>query len=74
MEGLKMKYFVLNPRSKKAFDMYAMAARASMLAYSNCITEENPQLANELAKWAMDEQRKENENYGRITDGKRDQG
>lgn len=51
MEGLKMKYFVLNPESKSVDDPYAEASRLAMLAYSDRIRRDNPELAEDLRSW-----------------------
>ncbi len=51
MDGLKMKYFVLNPRSKKKNDPYAKASRAAMQKYAESICEENQQLYDDLKVW-----------------------
>jgi len=46
-----MKYFVLNPRSKKDDDIYAHASREAMKAYADVIESENPELAQGLRDW-----------------------
>jgi hypothetical protein len=55
MAGLKMKYFVLNPRSKHAHDPYATASRVAMEAYAKEIRSENPDLAYDLKNWSTEE-------------------
>lgn len=50
--GIKMKYFVLNPRSKDRFDPYAKASWAAMRAYANHIQYEDHKLATDLREWA----------------------
>ena len=52
MDGLKMKYFVLNPRSKITDDSYAEASRKAMRAYARHIGLKNADLCNELLEWA----------------------
>jgi len=52
MSGLNMKYFVLKP---KGTDAYAKASRAAMNQFSKMIREENPELANDLLDWQMNE-------------------
>jgi hypothetical protein len=65
MEGLKMKYFVLNPHSKNELDIYAEASRKAMRAYARHIKIENEELANDLIKWA-DAESKVNEGIAKI--------
>ena len=48
MEGLKTKYFVLNPEKKGP---YGRASRKAMLAYADTINKSNPALANDLYEW-----------------------
>jgi hypothetical protein len=55
MEGLKMKYFVLNPHSKHAFDIYAEASRKAMRAYARHIKVDNEEFAKELMRWVKTE-------------------
>lgn len=55
MSGLQMKYFVLKPSGD---DKYAEASRKAMRAYSNHIQNENPELAEDLRKWADSEMEK----------------
>lgn len=55
MEGLGMKYFVLNPKSKTKDDMYAQASRRAMVAYADGIKEVNERLAADLYDWAARE-------------------
>lgn len=52
MSGLMMKYFVLKP---SGFDPYAIASRTAMFAYAKAIRKENPDLAKDLADWALRE-------------------
>lgn len=49
--GIECKYFVLNPRSKKADDPYAKASRKAMEAYAREIAGINLGLAENLLRW-----------------------
>lgn len=51
MNGLQMKYFVLNPTKN---DAYGLASRMAILAYATQIYSTNQQLATELRKWVTD--------------------
>ena len=53
--ALKMKYFVLKPRSKGSGDPYAHASRWAMKAYAYSIKKHDPELARELIEWCKDE-------------------
>ena len=53
--GLKMKYFVLKPKSKVANDPYAKASRKAMRVYANTIKSTNSVLADALRDWAKRE-------------------
>lgn len=48
MNGLLMKYFVLNPGKK---DAYGKASRKAMKAFAVSIFDENEDLARDLVKW-----------------------
>ncbi len=48
MNGLQMKYFVLNPTKD---DDYGQASRIALRAYARAIKEENPELSNGLKSW-----------------------
>lgn len=48
MEGLKMKYFVLNPEKRGP---YGRASRKAMLTYADDIQRVNPALASDLRMW-----------------------
>ena len=48
MDGLRMKYFVLNPGKT---DKYGHASRRAMSAYARSINKENPELADDLERW-----------------------
>ena len=50
-DGLKMKYFVLNPTKT---DAYGAASRAAMDAYAESICDTNLDLAEELREWVRD--------------------
>jgi len=58
MDGLIMKYFVLKPKAKSKFDIYAKASQQAMIAYANCIQADNNILAMELSMWAREEAKK----------------
>ena len=58
--ALKMKYFVLKPRSKGPGDPYAHASRWAMKAYADAIELHDPELARELQEWRMDETKRAN--------------
>ena len=53
--ALEMKYFVLNPRSKKIDDEFAEASRKAMRAYARHIYKQDQELAESLEKWANTE-------------------
>lgn len=55
LNGLKCKYFVLNPKSKTPEDAHASASRAAILEYAMCIVGSDPILANNLIEWAEKE-------------------
>jgi hypothetical protein len=48
MEGLKTKYFVLNPEKRGP---YGRASRKAMLAYADAIKKANPALSYDLQDW-----------------------
>ena len=48
MEGLKMKYFVLNPNKK---GWYGKASRMAIKTYAEEIRPENYILAHDLEEW-----------------------
>ncbi len=50
MEGLKLKYFVLNPTKD---DSYGEASRKALLAYANEIQGFNRELAYDLKGWEI---------------------
>jgi hypothetical protein len=47
-EGLKMKYFVLNPTKK---DAYGQASRMAIYEYARVISKKNKELAEDLINW-----------------------
>lgn len=49
MDGLQLKYFVLNPTSSDVY--YAEASRQAMLAFANQITWSNKKLADDIRTW-----------------------
>lgn len=53
--GIECKYFVLNPKSKRARDAYAEASRQAMGAYAEVISSENPALSDDLLRWVENE-------------------
>jgi hypothetical protein len=56
MSGLFMKYFVANPKSKTQDDIYAKASRNAMREYADTIRKDDPGFADELVKWADQEE------------------
>ena len=48
MQGLVMKYFVLNPLKDNA---YGVASRQALISYSCAIEMENKQLAKDIREW-----------------------
>lgn len=59
MSELKIKYFVLKPKSKTVEDLYAEASRRAMMTYADTIEPENSRLADELRQWVVREEREE---------------
>jgi hypothetical protein len=55
MSDLKMKYFVLKPKSKNSDDLYAQASRKAMRAYANHIYFKDPEFANQIRAWVDNE-------------------
>jgi hypothetical protein len=53
--GVECKYFVLNPKSKRARDAYAKASRQAIGAYAEAISKENLELSNDLLRWIENE-------------------
>lgn len=51
VDGLVMKYFVLNPTKH---DEYGIASRTAILTYAKSIEEINPYLAADLRNWIDD--------------------
>lgn len=48
MDGLKMKYFVLNPNKR---DIYGEASRRAIAIYSETINDKNKKLSRDLLAW-----------------------
>jgi len=59
MMSLKMKYFVLKPKSKFQGDPWAKASRDAMAAFSFSIRGTDPELAEELLQWLMAEDKRD---------------
>lgn len=57
---LKLKYFVLKPRSKAKRDPHARASREAMIVYANVIRAHDPELCKQLILWAEDERTRTN--------------
>jgi len=53
--SLEMKSFVLKPRARTKYDLFAKASHAAMYAYADVIEEVDPELSNFLRNWAADE-------------------
>ncbi len=51
MSNLRMKYFVVKPRSKDPDDSYAHASREAMKAYAKAIESVHPDFAQEILNW-----------------------
>lgn len=51
MEGLQLKYFVLNPTSSDKD--FAQASRVAMEEFAAYISLSNPQLAEDLRRWVL---------------------
>lgn len=64
--GLEMKYFVLKPKAKGGYDMYAWASQDAMIAYSERIRTTDPLFADQLLIWAEKEKATQDE-YFRLT-------
>lgn len=60
---LERKYFVLKPRSSRARDTHAIAARAALRKYADWIADEDPELAKDLRVWVKEEATKAFEFY-----------
>jgi hypothetical protein len=58
---LEMKYFVLKPKAKDGYDMFARASQDAILAYSERIRTTDPLLADQLLVWAEKEKATQNE-------------
>jgi len=60
---LEMKYFVLKPKAKDGYDMYARASQDAMLAYSERVRTTAPLFADQLLCWAEKEKASQDELY-----------
>ena len=59
MQVLEMKYFVLKPKAKNGYDIFARASQDAMLAYSDRIRTITPLFADQLICWAEKEKAKQ---------------
>jgi len=59
MNGLRMKYFVLNPTSSDHH--HAAASRKAMLAYAKAIQHHDYDLAVDIERWVLASQREQRE-------------
>ena len=55
--ALEMKYFLLKPKAKQAFDAHARASQKAMLAYAKEIEATDEEFARDLRTWAREEER-----------------
>jgi len=53
--SLQLKYFVLKPKAKVGYDMFARASQDAILAYSERIRTTDPLFADQLLCWAEKE-------------------
>jgi len=58
---LEMKYFVLKPKAKDGYDMFARASQDAMIAYSERIRTTDPLFADQLLEWATKEKTRQDE-------------
>lgn len=58
--SLEMKYFVLKPKARGLYDMWARASQEAMTAYSEQIRTTDPLLADQLLFWAEKEKDRQN--------------
>jgi len=68
-EILTMRYFVLKPKAKDGYDMYARASQDAMIAYSKRIRTTSPLFADQIFCWAEKEKATQDELY-RVTNKK----
>jgi len=60
MEGLLMKYFVLNPTSGD--EAYAAASRAAMMTFATYMDKHNRTLADDIRLWVINLNRETDNN------------
>lgn len=61
-EGLMLRCFILEPKSRFYGDPYAYASRQVLRAYAQGVVKRNPKLAVDLKEWAD----KEGENASKL--------
>jgi hypothetical protein len=64
LKGLKLKYFILKPKSKFTGDIHAAASRKAMRVYAQMIKQAEPELYVDLTEWANKESEKDIQLYG----------
>jgi len=52
---MKLKYFILEPKSKGKDDIYAEASRDALEAFAWLIRDKNPKLSRRLLSWSASE-------------------
>ena len=62
---LKMKYFMLKPKSKSAGDPFAAASRKAMRVYATMIRQVDVELSIALQEWANRETEQDISLYGK---------
>jgi len=62
-EILTLKYFVLKPKARDGYDMYARASQDAMIAYSERIRTTSPLFADQIFCWAEKEKATQDELY-----------
>ena len=65
---LEMKYFVLKPRAKDGYDMWARASQDAMSFYSKRIRTTDSLLADQLLFWAEKEKAAQNSMLTKATE------
>ena len=60
---MKLKYFVLNPKSKEKNDICAEASRDALEAYAWAIRNADPKLSRKLLSWSNSETIKHNKMF-----------
>lgn len=71
MNGLLMKYFVLNPSKK---DEYGRASRNAMLMYALTIKDTNKELATDLRQWVKSIEETEGSAFKTVLEEYREKG